>query len=63
MRGGGISAAFVPMPKTAMNEDCSAVFGENNVRLAWKILPLTKRIAEAIGMQKSPDEKFRLGVA
>ena len=63
LRGGGISAAFMAMPETAMNEDCSSVLGENNVRLAWKVLPLSKRIAEAIGMQKSPDEKFRLGVA
>lgn len=49
------------MPKTAMNEDRSAMFFQDEIRLARNIFGM-KAEAKAQSMQAFADQKLRFGV-
>lgn len=54
-------APFVPMPETAMNKNDHVVFWQHQIRFARQILSV-KSVAEACGMQESPDGHLGLSV-
>lgn len=60
-RSGGVFAAFVPVPETAVNEDNCAVFGQYDVRFARQSLDV---FPEAVSgtVQHGADKNFRLRV-
>lgn len=58
---GGVAAAFVSMPKAAMNEHDCPVLREHKVRRAGQ-LPDMKSIAKSLGEKKGAKGPFRPGV-
>jgi hypothetical protein len=50
---------IMPMPEAAMNKDYRPVLGKNKVRLSRQAF-VVKQIAEALCVQASPDDHFRL---
>lgn len=56
-----VSAAFMPMPEAAVNEDDSFVFGKNNIGLSWKCF-IVQLVTETFGVQEPSHEHFGLGI-
>lgn len=60
-RGGGVFAAFVPVPETAVDKDHCFVFRQDDVRLAGQFLDVFPE-AVARAVQHRADKNFRLRV-
>jgi len=57
-----VSASFVPVPETTMDEDNRMESRQHNVRLPREILA-AKGEAKTVLMKQRPNETFRFGVA
>jgi len=55
------SAAFVSMPEAPVDEHHSAVFGQDNVRIAWQVTAMYAE-SKTLCMQRSPNADLRCGV-
>lgn len=56
-----VFAAFVPMPKTAINKDASAVLTQNNIRMTGQPR-IIQTIAEFVSPQKLTHKNLRLRI-
>ena len=61
LRYGGIITTFMTMPEAPMHENNGLVFGEHDIRSAWKI-PCMQPVTESCGMQRTADHHFGSGV-
>lgn len=59
---GGISAAGMPVPKAAMNENADPMARQHHIGFPWKILSV-QTIPEAMPMQQPPNLHFRGRIA
>ena len=61
LRGGGVSTAFVPVPKTAVNEYHGPVLREHQIGRAWQISYM-QPVPEPPGEQNGAKHPFRPGI-